>query len=246
MNFKKLTNLDLNDFFLNHFEKNILISKVDLNFNDVIKPVSSWEKSLLELMINNKDLTFVKNSLKVDTKFFINNGKVDHTRMSFLHQNNFTFYLKKVEKYFSEIEHFVKELERELYPFKIQTNLFMSCANHIGLLPHFDCHDIFVLQLHGQKNWKCWQGFVQNMDYERPLDSDLKKALVISEKMNPILDYNLSPNELMYLPRGVIHAPYPVTNSTHLTFWLKSPLVENIKTDKELDYEKERNNYLYF
>ena len=35
-------------------------------------------------------------------------------------------------------------------------NVYVTPANSVGFVSHFDSHDVFVLQLYGSKNWRVY------------------------------------------------------------------------------------------
>ncbi|HEX2212116.1 MAG TPA: cupin domain-containing protein, partial [Mycobacterium sp.] len=83
--------------------------------------------------------------------------------------------------------------------------------------PHYDVHDVFILQAAGQKRW-----IVHEPVHEHPLPSqpwtqhrDAVAARVADE---PVIDTVLSEGDALYLPRGWVHAAQAMEQtSIHLT-----------------------------
>ncbi|HEX7254594.1 MAG TPA: cupin domain-containing protein, partial [Gaiellaceae bacterium] len=81
-----------------------------------------------------------------------------------------------------------------------------------GLPVHHDTHDVFVLQVAGEKRW---------LVYEPALELPLKKqkySRELGEPGQPVHDLVLRPGDMLYLPRGWLHeALTSDTDSLHLT-----------------------------
>jgi ribosomal protein L16 Arg81 hydroxylase len=83
---------------------------------------------------------------------------------------------------------------------RFQTNLYLTPASGKGFLPHWDNHDVFILQTVGFKNWKIEKqrrvlpGKGETMgDEGRELRGDLDSFV-------------LEQGDLIYIPRGFVHA----------------------------------------
>lgn len=246
MKFEELLGIAPEIFFKEHFEDEIVFSKTDLRFEKLERPLENWDEALLEKILIEGTVTLVKDSLKVGNDFFVTGEGKNLSKLFWLHGDGFTFYLKEVERFFPELDEFICKLEKELYPYKIQTNLFISPEGSIGFQPHFDCHDVIVCQVSGKKNWRLWEAYRQDMTEERPNEEDINEVEKIVFNSRPSVDRTLDVGDVFYMPRGVIHAPRAVGRSTHLTFWLKAPLLKSVDTCVEDEYEKRRENYLHF
>lgn len=94
-----------------------------------------------------------------------------------------------------------------------QTNVYLTPGGKSrGLNPHYDTHDVFVVQAYGSKHWHLYKS-----DAHLPLASQPFKA---SEEGagDPVQEFDLETGDLLYLPRGTMHEA--VTNmeaSLHLT-----------------------------
>ncbi len=94
----------------------------------------------------------------------------------------------------------------------VQANAYLTPASATGFDPHHDTHDVFVLQLHGAKDW-----VVREPVIEAPLGrhrSDHDEAA-----RQPVLfETRLEPGDCLYLPRGFVHSARTESGaSLHLT-----------------------------
>lgn len=95
---------------------------------------------------------------------------------------------------------------------KVAANAFLTPAGSRGFLPHFDTHDVFVLQLHGSKVWRLYDRRV-----DLPVDRQIH--LIDQSTLGPHqYEFQLQPGDLLYVPRGTVHGPYTTDSaSLHLT-----------------------------
>lgn len=93
-------------------------------------------------------------------------------------------------------------------------SVYHTPAGCQGLAPHHDDVEVFILQTEGRKRWKLYPPLDGHALPSRP-SPDLADE-IIGECM---LDVVLSPGDLLYMPRGVIHQAVSLedASSTHLT-----------------------------
>jgi lysine-specific demethylase/histidyl-hydroxylase NO66 len=106
---------------------------------------------------------------------------------------------------------FCRALESELGE-PVQANAYYTPRDSQGLPVHHDTHDVFVLQLAGEKRW---------LVYEPALELPLKEqrySAAMGAPGEPLHDVVLRPGDTLYLPRGWLHeAVTSATDSLHLT-----------------------------
>lgn len=110
-----------------------------------------------------------------------------------------------------ELGAFCRSLERTLgHP--TQVNAYYTPRSAQGLPVHHDTHDVFVLQIAGEKRW---------LVYEPALELPLKNQEYSAELGGPgpaVHDLVLGPGDMLYLPRGWLHeALTSESDSLHLT-----------------------------
>lgn len=99
----------------------------------------------------------------------------------------------------------------------VQINAYITPPQNQGFAPHYDVHDVFVLQVAGRKRWVMHEPVVQAPLDNQPWDKrkDLVEARATEE---PVIDTVLEPGDALYLPRGTIHAASALgETSIHLT-----------------------------
>ena len=106
---------------------------------------------------------------------------------------------------------FCRELESVLgHP--VQANAYFTPRRSQGLPIHHDTHDVFCLQIAGEKRWLVYEPVL-----ELPL-RDQRYRPELGGPDEPVLDLLLRPGDTLYLPRGWLHqALTSETDSLHLT-----------------------------
>jgi Cupin superfamily protein len=110
-----------------------------------------------------------------------------------------------------ELGSFCRSLEGSLgHP--AQVNAYYTPRSAQGLPVHHDTHDVFVLQVAGEKRWLVYEPAI-----ELPLKTQ-KYSAELGEPGSPVHDLVLRPGDMLYLPRGWLHeALTSESDSLHLT-----------------------------
>jgi ribosomal protein L16 Arg81 hydroxylase len=98
---------------------------------------------------------------------------------------------------------------------EFQTNIYMTPAHSQGFTPHYDTHDVFVLQISGEKHWQIFE-----VDTGLPL----KNNPFVKEGFEPgkvIDEFVLKEGDFLYIPRGRVHDAHTKDQySMHITVGL--------------------------
>jgi ribosomal protein L16 Arg81 hydroxylase len=79
-------------------------------------------------------------------------------------------------------------------------NVYITPGNAAGFTPHYDIHEVFVLQIAGRKRWSIYAPVI-----ELPHRSQLFTPQAYSGQA-PIAEVELTSGDLLYLPRGFLHS----------------------------------------
>jgi hypothetical protein len=99
----------------------------------------------------------------------------------------------------------------------VQINCYLTPPQNQGFAPHYDTHDVFVLQVAGRKRWVAHRPVLADplpgQDWEQH-----RAAVAARAAEPPLLDLTLQPGDALYLPRGFIHSATALgETSIHLT-----------------------------
>jgi ribosomal protein L16 Arg81 hydroxylase len=135
--------------------------------------------------------------------------------------DGYTIVLDAVEQYVRAVGTLARSIEVELN-FPIQVNTYITPPGRTGLAPHYDDHDVLILQIQGSKTWHLYLGAdVPPRELQREKD----KAVAVEGLPAPI-DVLLEAGDVLYVPRGRVHAAETAAaQSVHLTVGIHAPSV---------------------
>ena len=152
-----------------------------------------------------------------------------------------TLVLQGLHRTWSPLVYFGARLADELgHP--VQINAYITPSQTQGFAPHYDVHDVFVLQVSGRKHW-----IVHPPVVDDPLDNQpfggFKAEIAERVTEPPLIDTVLEPGDALYLPRGTVHSAEALGDtSIHLTvgvhpltrYQLVRFLLDAVQDDPEL------------
>ena len=127
-----------------------------------------------------------------------------------------TLVLQGLHRTWPPLEEFTRHLVADLgHP--CQVNAYITPAGSRGFDPHYDVHDVFVVQIHGEKHWTIHEPVL--VDPLRTQGWDGYRAAVAGRAQGtPVIDATFRAGDVLYLPRGWIHsARAGDATSIHLT-----------------------------
>ncbi|MEN0085461.1 MAG: cupin domain-containing protein [Leifsonia sp.] len=127
-----------------------------------------------------------------------------------------TLVLQGLHRTWPPIAEFSRRLAEELgHP--AQVNAYITPASSRGFDPHYDVHDVFVLQIAGEKHWRIHEPVHVDPLRDQPW-SDHRAEVAARAQERPTIDETFRPGDALYLPRGWIHSAEALGGvSVHLT-----------------------------
>ncbi|MGY1804660.1 cupin domain-containing protein [Blastococcus sp. SYSU D00922] len=98
-----------------------------------------------------------------------------------------------------------------------QVNAYITPPSSRGFSPHYDVHDVFVLQVAGEKHWTIHEPVLRDPLRTQPWNDRAAEVAAAAER-EPVIDAVLRPGDALYLPRGFLHSAVALGEiSAHLT-----------------------------
>ncbi len=98
-----------------------------------------------------------------------------------------------------------------------QVNAYVTPPSSRGFSPHYDVHDVFVLQVAGEKHWRIHEPVLPDPLRTQPWNDRAADVAAAAER-EPVIDAVLRPGDALYLPRGHLHSAVALGQiSAHLT-----------------------------
>jgi JmjC domain len=144
-----------------------------------------------------------------------------------------TIVLQGLHRTWEPVLDFTQNLAADLgHP--VQVNAYVTPAQNTGFSDHYDVHDVFVLQVAGEKRWRIREPVHVSPLRDQPW-TDRKAAVEEAAAEAPLLEETLRPGDCLYLPRGYLHAATALGDvSTHLTIgvhpWTRRHLADELVT----------------
>ncbi|MBS7813469.1 cupin domain-containing protein [Roseococcus pinisoli] len=148
-------------------------------------------------------------------EFALPDGRVDLPNLLLRFDAGASLVLSQFHESHPPLADFCRGLER-LFLHGVQANIYLTPPAAQGFRTHYDTHDVFVMQVEGRKRWRVWDGEPLERPTRRtPWQGDMPPAGKLHE-------LTLSPGDVLYIPRGVMHdaATLPGERSLHITLGL--------------------------
>ena len=122
--------------------------------------------------------------------------------------DNIDLYVPAIATLADSIERFIAH--------RVWVNCYITFGKTSAFKPHYDTHDVLVLQIYGAKRWRGY-----GLPIEHPVsNSSPKPDIAVGE---PMWEQQLEPGDVLYVPRGEAHDAVGTTlPSVHLTFGIKA------------------------
>lgn len=201
------------DFFDEYWEKRPLVVKRDqpeyftslLSLDEIDRVITTLDRRYPDIALKNAARSIDAN------EYTVGGSTLDIAKVYQLFEEGSTVSLAFLDTVIPALTLFCRSLERE-FSCPFQTNVYMTPGGAQGAKPHYDTHDVFVLQVAGSKRWTLF-----GTPVELPLPAQDFDPLV-HEPGAPTLEFELNPGDVAYIPRGLAHeARSTETVSLHVT-----------------------------
>ena len=139
------------------------------------------------------------------------NGVPDVQRINDEYGQGATVALPAIHRTWAPLGMLCAALQAQL-DYAAHANAYITPGNAQGFTPHYDVHDVFVLQIAGRKRWQLYEPVIP-----LPHRTQLFRPELYTGQ-TPIAEVELNAGDLLYLPRGVLHSTATTESfSAHVT-----------------------------
>ncbi|WP_347060295.1 cupin domain-containing protein [Blastococcus sp. HT6-30] len=174
-------------------------------------------------------LRIAKDGAVVDAKRFTTSGgagaeiadQVSSDAVLRLFADGSTVVLQGLHRLWPPLIEFADQLAADLgHP--TQVNAYVTPPSSQGFSPHYDVHDVFVLQVAGEKHWTIHEPVLPD-PLRTQVWTDRADQVAAAAGREPVIDAVLRPGDALYLPRGYLHSAKALGEiSAHLTVGIHS------------------------
>merc|ERR1711892_31875 len=188
-------------FYRDHWEKKpLLIKRSDPAYYKTVFSTKSLEKILRENNIlygKNIDIT----SFDKDTRETHNtSGRVLPPVLWDFFNNGCSVRLLNPQTYHAAVWRLCSTLQDHFHSM-VGANVYLTPPGTQGFAPHWDDVEVFLLQLEGKKHWKIYGPREDSEILPRFSSANLEQEEIGS----PIIETDMEPGDMIYMPRGTIH-----------------------------------------
>ncbi len=160
------------------------------------------------------------------------NGVPDVAKVQAEYRSGSTIVLNGLHRTWAPIKELCEALEND-FTHLVRANAYLTPEGTPGFAPHYDTHEVFVLQVAGSKRWRVFQPPLT-------LPHHTQQFTPAGYVPRPLLELELKQGDLLYPPRGYVHAAHTAhVHSAHVTIGISvytwvDLLSELVASSKEL------------
>jgi ribosomal protein L16 Arg81 hydroxylase len=200
-------------FFAEHWERRPLhVQRDDPDFFRNVLSLGEIDRVITTLGLHHPqiELTNAKQPIR-PADWTFPSGMVDPSRLYQHFADGATIILPQLDHVVPQLAHLCRGMEAEISA-RFQTNVYLTPGESQGFKTHYDSHDVFVLQVSGEKHWRIYDTPVELPYRGQSFDPNETEAQALT------MELVLRPGDVFYLPRGVMHdASTTSGGSLHIT-----------------------------
>ncbi len=165
----------------------------------VLLSIAAVDRKIAELDLREGMLRMADASRSVEPSEFVSdNGAIDRVAVARLYRRGATVILNQLHQSDIALAEFCRAVER-VFSCHVQTNIYLTPPGSQGFHTHYDSHDVFILQIEGEKAWRL---------YDRPVEAPYRGERFEAGKHavgKPKHSFVLQAGDCAYVPRGLMH-----------------------------------------
>lgn len=228
---KLIQPLTTDAFFAEYWERRPHCAK---GLNNPILPsltlgeIEHFILSLYSINYHPDDIKMSQEGVSIDFTEFTrpSGGKilVDPEKVFLLFRRGATIILNRINRVAPQISLVCRDLQL-YFGVLVQANAYFTPPNAQGFGVHFDGHDVFIVQMFGEK---CWKVYESEFPYATEESASLQDRGKIP-KTKVVVEHVLREGEVLYIPRGFPHeavakdsASFHATIGVHPHTWAEA------------------------
>lgn len=213
--------LSFEDFFREHWERKPLhLARGDASYYDGVITNADLDGIISSADLRYPAIQLARNGTYLPAEIYTRNirhgtefftGVLDLHQIQSEYRSGATVVLPALQRTWPPLRQLCAALEDELsHP--VHANAYLTPGASPGFTPHYDTHEVLVLQIAGTKHWRVFQP-------PQPLPHRSQPFTPVGYALpSPLLELELKPGDLLYLPRGYVHAAHTSDgHSAHVT-----------------------------
>ncbi len=231
-----LNPIAVDDFLANYFEKKyLLINRQNKDYFKTILRVDMLDKLLFSTDLYHPEVRVVdnaKDNILAGTYTVKNSKRIDPIKFARHYAEGSTLVFSMLHRSMPELRQLTHKVGH-FFKLPFQTNIYLTPENSQGFAPHYDTHDVFILQFAGNKVWRIYDSGLLLADRTQEFKKDFKVGNIVDE-------FTLYQGDTLYIPRGLMHDAFCENSlSGHITLGLIGNTWAECLADLILNQSKE-------
>jgi ribosomal protein L16 Arg81 hydroxylase len=209
----------LEDFEANYWEKQVLhIQRNNPDFFSSLFSIEDLDKLLEFNRPQGSSLKVVKNNQSMNPTFYENqDGSLNLNQLYTAYADGYSIIVNGMQRYCNPIKSLIENIRQQI-SHNAKANLYLTPENEKAFSPHYDSHDVFAIQISGEKNWILYD----DTNFKTPLLNSYQPTFQ-REQLTGAREITLRAGDILYMPRGVPHEAYTTDKSSmHITIGIYS------------------------
>lgn len=188
------------DFFARVYEREALVVHHDApqRFAGLIS-LDDIDRIVTTLDLREGQLALADASSHVDADEYVDAADfIDRGAVADRYRRGATIILNQAHQFDPALARLCRGLEHA-FSAHVQTNIYLTPQNAQGFRTHYDNHDVFVIQVEGEKVWRL---------YDMPIEAPYRGEAFEQGQFEPgplRQEFLLKPGDCAYVPRGLMH-----------------------------------------
>jgi len=187
------------EFFEQYWESQPLhVSRKDTGHFAEILSAEGINRYLADNELKYPDIQVVDANRSISAKSYSTNRIIQPDQLLEHHSKGATIILSEVHKKFSAMTEVCWRVNRA-FQVVSQANAYLSPPGNQGFHPHYDTHDVFILQVSGRKTFRFYPSEIELPFPDDTFHPDNNSGGDVVEEVE------LSAGDTLYIPRGIVH-----------------------------------------
>ncbi|TWI03213.1 Cupin superfamily protein [Flavobacterium tiangeerense] len=215
--------IGLENFEQNYWENQVLhIQRGNPEFFSNLFSIKDLDLLLQYTRPRGNSIRVVKSQQPMSPTVYENqDGSLNLNQLYAAYADGHTIVVNEIQRFSNPIKELVEGV-RQYMGHHVVANLYLTPENEKALSPHYDTHDVFALQISGEKHWILYD----DTYYKTPLMHSFQ-PIFQREHLTAAKEITMKAGDVLYMPRGVPHEAYTtdqssmhITLGVHSTQWL--------------------------
>jgi ribosomal protein L16 Arg81 hydroxylase len=211
--------IGIETFETNYWEKQVLhIQRDNPDFFSSLFSIGNLDNVLEYNRPRGNALRVVKSQQPMNPTVYENkDGSLNLNQLYTAYADGYTIVINEIQRFWDPLKMLVENIRQQISHNAV-ANLYLTPENEKALSPHYDSHDVFALQISGEKHWVLYD----DTYFKTPLLHSFQPVFQ-REDLTGAREITMRAGDILYMPRGVPHEAYTTDKSSmHITIGIHS------------------------